>query len=184
MTVLNIYAPIVRDKKTDEQLRYWFDWEWISEDQIEVYEVDQVAGTRTLVPKQDYYIKGEAQIGDRGPTKTEGNVYFNRPHADNISHISIERNSLIVQVTDMPNVRAFNTRVMEQALDYTTMICQEMVQRKCGATTSVPITQEIIFGSYRVITAWQVDAALNKLAKIINEISTTAADCSDTPEEA
>ena len=186
MTVEATYSPTTREPKDSdvEELRYWFRWEWISEDQIEVYEINDTLSTRVKVPKQDYYVTGRAQVGDRGPTKKGGNIYFNRDHPVGTTKVIIERNTLIDQTTDMPNVRAFNTRVIEQTLDYITMICQEMVQRKCSAVTATPITQEVVFGSYLTITASQVNFALNKLANIINEISATVTDCSDTPGEA
>jgi hypothetical protein len=183
MTVFVTYKPTYHDAIPDvNRPTYICGWESVGAAAIEVYEIDDETRVRTLVDQSDYSI--EFHGGERTPTKEDATITFNREHPSNITRVSLLRNTLIEQVTDMPNVRSFNTRMLEFTVDKVTMICQEMVARKCTAFTATPITQEITFGSYRALEAGAVQAALDKLSTIINEIAATAAPCQPTEEAA
>lgn len=180
MTVFATYEPVYADI-TDEQ-SYNFPYEAVGADAIEVYEACDVLAIRKRVAHSDYVI--DFHGGERTPTKEAATIRFSREHTPGTTRVVIERNTLIDQTTDLPFVHSFNTRMLEFTLDKLTMICQEMVQRKCTAVSATPITQEITFGSYRTLEDGAVTFALDKLSTIINEISGTAEDCRTTPEDA
>ncbi len=181
MTVFVTYKPTFHDAiPYVDKPAYVCGWESVGAAAIEVYEIDDTNDTRMLVDKTDYSI--EFHGGERVPTKEDATITFSREHASNITRVSLVRNTLMEQVTDMPNVRAFNTRMLEFTIDKVTMICQEMVGRKCTAFTNTPITQEITFGSYRVLDEGAVTAAMDKLSTIIKEIAASVAPCLPTEE--
>ena len=179
MTVLVMYAPRIIPVK--ETQFYTIKWESACKDDIEVYEIlqseDQSERRRERVRPQDYNIFYRRK--PESPINEGGNVQFARPHPDWVTHVSIERNTLIDQTVDFPDKTAFNGRMIEYALDKHTMIAQELVQRKCTAITSIPITQEIPFTAYDDLKASVVNFAVNKLVTILQEISQTAVDCKD-----
>ena len=195
MTVLVMYAPRVvpaRRAGGDPGLidgrhrRYGIPWESAGKDDIEIYEIARDANAaerrRERVRPQDYEIRYNKQF--RSPINESGNVTITRPHPDWVTHVSIERNTLIDQTVDLKRWSAFNGRMLEYALDKHTMIAQELVQRKCTAVTSIPITQEITFSAYDDLKASVVNFAVNKLLTILWEIKQTAVDCKDDVENA
>jgi hypothetical protein len=184
MSVFNIYAPTIISV-TDPSVvdrKFFFPWEIQTLDQLEVYLIDNSTGTRERAKLQTFRPKFNGREDANRLTFVGGSVQFPAQFADNISSIAIERNTLIDQTIDWPNASPFNGRTVEAALDKLTMICQEMVQRKCSAVTSTPITQEITWRAYDEFSAEVIDFAMDKMADILLEISSTAQDCRSTPE--
>lgn len=170
--ILEPYIPESLDVRSDRLYRFTFPS--VGAEAIEVYEL-LATGERIKARVQDYQITFASH--PRSPLKFRGSVRFYRPHTSNTLKVRMERNTLIDQVTDFTRYAAFNTRMVEFTLDKLTMIAQEIAERKCLAATSVPITQEITFGSYWDISASDINFALDKITQILFEIDQSATDC-------
>lgn len=184
MTILTAYAP--EAFATNDDREYSFTFPAADDAAVEVYEIitEDAVDYRYLVPRQDYSLSWNT-ASPRYPLKQNGKVTFSRRHSVNTSSLSIERNTLIDQTWDLPNkTGAFNGRMVEFAFDKATMICQEIADRKCNASTTTPITQLIEFASYDDFKAEVLNFAVDKLYDILFEIDASADDCSETPEDA
>jgi hypothetical protein len=170
--IIEAYAPEEYSVNGDRFYRFTFPS--VGADAIEVYEVLST-GHRIRVPLQDYTLRFAS--APRDPLKYRGSVQFLRAHTDDTELVRIERNTFMDQVVDFKRYTAFNTRMIEFALDKLTMIAQEIANRKCDVGVSVPITQEITFGSYWAIQAQQVNRALEKINRILFEIDQSGSDC-------
>jgi hypothetical protein len=174
--ILDMYAPQEFTPNTEQE--YVFTFEHVGPTSIEVYEVDDLA-VRTLIPASGYNIRLKP---DRAPLYGGGVIEFTRDHLPGTVRIFVERNTRIVQLLDFNQVEPFPARMIEFALDYRTIVFQELVTRKCTAFTSTPITQEMTFATYGNFPAEALTSAVEKLYLIAREISDTAADCRETPE--
>lgn len=178
MTILtDDYAPTEVAAVTEgESLA--FDWPSVGLDAIEVFELD-VDGNRTEVAVQDYTV----DFAGFRPLYTGGNVIFTRPYLADTVTVSIERNTRIYQKVDFPDRRGqFNMNTVEFVLDKLTMICQELVQRKCrlvgGPRVTTPITQLAPFYPYGPLPSSILDTVLDKLTQICVEIDAATSNCS------
>lgn len=173
--ILDIYQPERFDVNAD--MEYQFSFEHVGLQSIEVYELD-ADSNRTLVGPTDY----TAAFGvDRLPLYAGGTITFSRPHTPGTERVAIERNTRITQLVDFPTGRNFPAVMVEYTLDKATMICQELVARKCDAVATTPMTQTITFHPYGYFPAAAINSALDKLIAILNEIDGTAEDCRDRP---
>lgn len=170
--ILEAYAP--EEYSTNSDRFYRFTFPSVGKEAIEVYEVLST-GHRVRVRQQEYTI--EFASSPRDPLKYRGSVQFLRNHTADTELVRIERNTFMDQVVDFKQWSRFNTRMIEFSLDKLTMIAQEIAQRKCDVGVSVPITQEITFGSYWAIQAQQVNRALEKINRILFEIDQSGSDC-------
>lgn len=170
--ILEAYAPEEYNVNVDQFYRFTFPC--VGADAIEVYEVLST-GKRIRVPLQHFTIQFAS--APRDPLKSQGSVQFTKAHTSNTELVRIERNTFMDQVVDFKRYYAFNTRMIEFALDKLTMIAQEIAERKCDVGVTVPITQEITFGSYWAIQAQQVNRALEKINRILFEIDQSGSDC-------
>jgi hypothetical protein len=179
-----MYAPLIYDP-TEERV-YEISWPFADIASIEVYEIQQSVNEeeqrRERVRYQDLVVTADRVFNTW--ENPRGEVRITRPHPSWANKISVERNTLIDQTLDLPDRRRFDGRSIEWTLDKHTMIAQELVQRKCTAITSIPITQEINFTAYDDYKASVVNFAVDKLVTILYEISQTAVDCKDDLENA
>lgn len=183
MTVFADYAPVQYVPREDG--RYRFPWEAAGSEVIELYEIDVVGNARQVKP-QDYdvlFYDGDARVGG-GLTREEGEARMTRPVTPGTALVSVERNTLITQTVDFPtaNQNRFKSRIIEFMLDKCTMIAQELRQRKCISAPSLPITQEITFYAYGTYDDVLINAAVQKLVTILEELKANAEDCRSTPE--
>lgn len=166
------YTPEEYSVNADQFYRFTFPC--VGAEAVEVYEVLST-GRRMRARLQDYTIRFAS--APRDPLKYRGFVEFHRPHTAGTELVRVERNTFMDQVVDFKQYTPFNTRMIEFTLDKLTMIAQELAERKCDATVTVPITQEIAFGSYWAIQAQQVNRALEKINRILFEIDQSGSDC-------
>ena len=180
MTILaeNAYAPYESSDLTTDV--HSFGFPFASPDALEVYEIVRLSDGELyqyLLPPQDYSLTWNSPV--RTPTLSGGTVTWNRGYYRQTEQVRILRNTLIDQTVDMPNFDAFDGRMVEYALDKATMICEEIAARKCNATVTTPMTQEIIFDGYRTYDAEALNFASDKLYQILLEIDQSADDCTD-----
>lgn len=182
MTVESSYEPELFQKNAayNGYPLYWFTMESIGLEAIEVYEVDALADTKTLIPITDYYIN----FPSTPPIYDGGIVVFTRQHPENVTHVRLERNTRITQLVDFPQVGIFHPDSFEFALDKATMICQEIAARKCDDPEGTPgvtyISQTVDFYSGGLFTADVIEATMQKLVDIIIEIEASKEECLGT----
>jgi hypothetical protein len=170
--ITEAYAPEEYSVNADQFYRFTFPC--VGAEAVEVYEVLST-GQRIRVRLQDFTLRFASS--PRDPLKYRGSVQFLRDHTADTELVRIERNTFMDQVVDFKRYTPFNTRMIEFALDKLTMIAQEIAQRKCDVGVTVPITQEITFGSYWAIQAQQINRALEKINRILFEIDQSGSDC-------
>jgi len=174
--ILSQYAP--ESFLPTAAKKYAFVFENVGPESIEVWEAD-VAGIRSLIPASGYNIRLQP---DLLPLYRGGVIEFTRAHLAGTVGITVERNTRITQLLDFTQAEDFPARMIEFALDKATIICQELVLRKCTAVTSTPLTQTITFQPYGYFPAAAITAALAKITLILKEIDESAGDCRATPE--
>ena len=172
------YQPTVHYAQTAGE--YYFRFPIADEESLEVYEIAS-SGARTFVPRGKYTIQ-YGKVNERYPIRYNGTVIY-KDHTPGTVFISIERNTLMKQVHDQSAFWPFNNRMVEFALDRATLICQELVHRKCDAVNSTDMTQLNIITAYDDFRAQTVNNSVKKLFDILLEIDETAESCADTPEE-
>lgn len=170
----------------DEGQEYTFDFSFLENSSIEVYEIIPVDGTnfRYLVPVQDYTLRPRGSTS-RYPVKRGGTITFTRRHSANATTVSIERNTLIDQTIDFPSgPRAFNPRQIEIAADKATLIAQELVVRKCEADVGdLDLTQKVVITQYDDLKGSVIQFMLDKITAILLAIDQSAEDCRARPDE-
>jgi len=176
--ILDAYAPEEFAITTEQE--YSFTFPAFDDASIEVYEIIELDAVeyQYKVDIQDYQLDWN-QVNRRYPLKKNGKVTFNRLHSVGTVRVRIVRNTLIDQTIDFPPYSAFNSRQVELAFDKHTMIFQEIADRKCNASTTTPITQEIQWGAYDDFKASVMNFAVEKLFDIAQQIEASADDCSD-----
>lgn len=184
MSVFDLYAPEVidiTDKARGQQ--YIFPFSFLENGSIEVYEILDVNGSevRYLVPVTDYTLSPNTE--SRYPLSRGGVITFTRRHSKDAIKVSIERNTLIDQTIDFPNVRTFNPRQIEIGCDKATLIAQELVVRKCQANVGgLSITQEVTIPQYGNLPGSVLQFMFDKLTAILAAIDASAEDCRNEPE--
>ena len=184
MPIIKDYVPV--EVNPNNQRNYHASINYIEESSIEVYEMIEEGGTtyRYLVPVTEYAIEPLSNR-PRYPLKDGFRVQFTRQHAVGTVKVRIERNTLIDQTTDFPkHAEQYNGRMVGLAFDKTTMIFQEIAERKCEVVVTTPITQEIDWTAYDDFKANVLWTSIEKLFQIALEIDQTGEDCSDRPDEA
>lgn len=184
MTIRDQYAPVTTAiANYDSGQEFIFDFSFIDNSSIEVYEIIVVDGTsyRYLVPVTDYIIYPNGS--PRYPVRRGGRVVFTRRLSAGAVDVVIERNTLIDQTIDFPTVRVFNPRMVEIAADKATLIAQELAERKCSADVgTLTLTQEVTVSQYDDLKGSVVQFMVDKLTSILLAIDQTADDCRATPE--
>jgi hypothetical protein len=170
--ILEDYVP--EEYATNDDRFYRFTFPCVGQDAVFVFEVLST-GERVPVRQQDMVIQFASS--PRDPLKYRGSVRMLRAHTAGTELVRIERNTFMDQVVDFRTFSPFNTRMIEFTFDKLTMIAQEINDRKCETSVSVPITQEVTFGSYWSITAGQINRCLEKINRILFEIDQSGTDC-------
>jgi hypothetical protein len=186
MSIFDVYsAPTTAEITSyDSGQEYSFDFSYLEDSSIEVYEIIPVDGTdyRYLVPVQDYTIQGDRRPS-RYPVRRGGRIVFSRRHSANATTVSIERNTLIDQTIDFPTVRPFNPRQIEIAADKATLIAQELVVRKCNASVGdLDLKQKVTITQYDDLKGSVINFMLDKITAILLAIDQSADDCRATPD--
>jgi hypothetical protein len=187
VSVFDVYTEptTVEITSYDRGQQYDFDFSFLENSSIEVYEIIPVDGTdyRYLCPPQDYTITTFGR-NNRYPVSRGGRVTFTRRHSAGATTVSIERNTLIDQTIDFPTVRPFNPRQIEIAADKATLIAQELAVRKCEADVGdLVLTQEVTITQYDDLKGSVINFMLDKLTAILLAIDQSATDCRATPDQ-
>lgn len=186
MSVFDLYAPedfpLVSFERGQE---YIFTFSYLENSSVEVYEIIENEGVelRYLVPVTDYFLYPNI-TDSRYPLARGGRVVFNRRHSQGTIRVTIERNTLIDQTVDFPNVRYYNPRQLEIAADKHTMICQELAVRKCLVdVTGLDLRQRVTITQYDDYKGSVIQFILDKITEILLAIDTSGEDCRDRPDE-
>lgn len=182
ITTINYQPSFVTPTEFGERLP--FDFPSIGLAAIEVYEIT-LGGARTLVSLDSYFIEFAGERGFRN-AQEGGRVIFTVPYREDTFVISIERNTLISQLTDFKKFGLFSMDNIEFTLDKITMILQEIAFRKCnkegGPYVTTEITQLVDFYPYGPFRAETLDFVIDKATTIAAEIKAAKTDCSNDLE--
>ena len=172
------YEPIVY--YVDPAGEYTFTFPIAEADSLEVWEIAP-DGSRSQVPANDYSVDF-GPVNERYSIRYGGTVIYEKP-SNSAVLISIERNTLIAQLVDMPSRSSFNIRMVEFACDKATLIFQELAHRKCDAAATTEMNQLVVITAYDEFRAQTLNEMLNKLFTIAQEIDGSAENCRNRPED-
>ena len=180
MTVFVQYLPETHDWTGNRALAFGF--ESIGPIAIEVWMETATAVqdvyNRVLIEPQYYTLV----MGGQPPTYTGGIIALAGAIPDTVTRISIERNTPITQVSDY-STEPFRMNNIEGDLDKHTMIIQELSYRKCSATVTGLVTQELEFNPYRVLYKDSLDFAVDKITAYLLEMDTNGEACGTAPTQ-
>lgn len=183
MTITNTSYAAERYNAVVGVVRYDFLFESIGALAFELYAEDDIGGRRRISP-DDFAV----EFYDARPLFNGGRVTLTSPLLEGETVLSIERNTPITQLVDMQPWSRTRLKQIEFALDKATMICQEIAYRKCtddeGTPQATEMSQLIPFDIYGPFRSTSLDAAIDKLTRIMLEIKAAKEDCSAFPGDA